>query len=83
MNQLERYHHEKGEAVRLETKLAGHVAQYRAARTLQGISAAAGVVGAFWQGLPSLIIAAGAVWLFQQAVPLPDKELDDFTGRGL
>lgn len=82
MNQLERYQVELQDKARLDAKLAGHVYQVQAVRVLQGISAAGGIVGAAWQGVPSILIGAGLVWFFQQALPGIDPELDKHTGRG-
>lgn len=63
-------------------KLAGHLAQARLARLAQALAGAGGLVGAYWHGLPAILLGGLGVAFFGLARPGPDQELDDVTGRG-
>ena len=62
-------------------RLAGHMAQARLARVARVLCAIAGLVGAFWHGLASILLGVAGVWFFGLARPTPDDTLDKATGR--
>ena len=68
----------KGEAA----ELAAHIAQERVARVAMAVAGLGGLVGAFWHGLPAILLGALGVAFFSLARPGPDETLDDWTGRG-
>lgn len=63
-------------------ELAAHIMQERLARAAMAVSAAAGLVGAIWHGLPSILLGAAVAGFFSLARPGPSDKLDDWTGRG-
>lgn len=66
---------------RERNQLAGHVAQERIARLAQVAAGAAGLIGAAWHGVASILLGVAGVWFFGQARPGPSAELDKLTGR--
>lgn len=60
-----------------EWAIAANIAQYKAALYMQGAALIAGVIGALWHGLPSIIAGCLGAWLFHLAKPGPSDAIDN------
>lgn len=58
------------------SRLRQHVARYRLAQLLQGLSLAGGVLAAPWHGLPAIGGGIIGAIFFHYAKPDPDERID-------